>query len=259
MKLAALALLCPLLMCAQDKPPSPVAEGKALFRSNCAFCHGATGEGGRGPNLRGNLTHGNSIAVIKSVIRNGIPGTQMPAYKGMEADELDILARYVHDFSSAGGASQPVTGDATKGREIYSQTGCPSCHQIGEEGSVYGPDLTRVGAARSVDYLRESIIHPSADVPQEYEGVTVTTKAGQKLTGIRINEDTFTIQLRTMDQHYKLYAKDELQTVARETKSLMPAYSKLSPEQLNDLVAYLHSLRSAVGPNAIVEKAKGIQ
>lgn len=241
--------------------PGPALEGKALFRSNCAFCHGATGEGGRGPNLRGSLVHGNSVDAIKDVIHNGIPGTQMPAYRSMESDELNVLAQYVQNFAKSGGASSgmKVTGDVAKGRQLYSGNGCQNCHQINGEGSVYGPDLSRVGAARSLEYLKDSIVKPSADVPDEYRGVSVTTKAGRKLTGVRVNEDTFSVQLRTPDQKYQMFLKDELQQFAPVKDSLMPAYGKLTPEQLNDLLAYLHSLRGAVAANAIVDKAKGIQ
>lgn len=217
-----------------------------------------TGEGGRGPNLRGELVHGNTPDAIKGVIHNGIPGTQMPAYRDMDAVETELLVRHVQGFST-GGSTAPVTGDATKGRQLYTSNGCQGCHQIGGEGSVYGPDLSRVGAARSMEYLKQSVVEPSADIPPEYAGVTVTTKAGKKLTGVRANEDTFTVQLRTPDQKFQMFQKDELQQVTPATKSLMPAYNKLTPDQLNDLLAYLHSLRGAVAANAIVDKAKGIQ
>jgi mono/diheme cytochrome c family protein len=49
-----------------------------LFRVRCGGCHGAEGEGGVGPSLHGKLTHG-SPKQLFDVIKNGIPGTAMPA------------------------------------------------------------------------------------------------------------------------------------------------------------------------------------
>lgn len=246
------------LLSAQQQPAGPMVEGKALFRSNCAFCHGATGEGGRGPNLRGSLVHGNTAEAIQGVIHNGIPGTQMPAYTGMETDELQVLSQYVLNFSSGGGAPGTLHGDAAQGKQLYTKSGCANCHQIGQDGSVYGPDLTRIGAARSLDYLHESIVHPSADIPSEYTGVTVTTKAGRKVTGIRVNEDTFSVQLRTPDQKFQMFEKQDVQQVTPAKQSLMPAYAKFSADDLNNLLAYLQTLRGTVGASAQVDKAKGI-
>ena len=46
-----------------------VADGKATFRSNCAFCHGLTGGGGRGPALISRqFLHGSTDDDIKNVI-----------------------------------------------------------------------------------------------------------------------------------------------------------------------------------------------
>ena len=81
------------------------------------------------------------------------------------------------------------------------------------EGSVYGPELTRIGAGRSAEYIRESIVNPSADIPEEYEGVTVVTRDGKRITGVRINEDTFTVQLRDPSQNFRMFQKDEVREV----------------------------------------------
>src|SRR4051794_24120864 len=78
-----------------------IAEGKALFRSNCAFCHGLTGGGGRGPSLAsGRLLHGSTATEIKNVIHDGVPGTTMPAFTQFEPAELDALATFVRTLSS---------------------------------------------------------------------------------------------------------------------------------------------------------------
>jgi putative heme-binding domain-containing protein len=126
-------------------------------------------------------------------------------------------------------------------------------------GSIFGPDLSRIGSARSVEYLRESIVQPSADVPEEYEGVTVALKDGTRVRGIRINEDTFSIQLRDPAQRIRMFQKDDLREVIHERDSLMPAYKQIAAGDLDSLVAYLASLRGSAEPSADIKKAGGIK
>ena len=253
----AIFLLC--AVSAQAQNQAQLAGGKATFRSNCAFCHGLTGGGGRGPALSsGRFVHGSATDDIKNVIRNGVPGTTMPSFE-FEKDELDELVAYIRSLSGSAPKAAPVAGDPLKGHRVYARSGCSGCHRIGMEGSVFGPDLTRVGAGRSAEYLRESIVNPSADVPEEYAGVTVVTRDGQRITGVRINEDTFTLQLRDASQNFRMFQKDEVQGVIPETKSLMPAYNSFAADDLQNLLAYLDSLRGDLKAGADVKKAEGIR
>lgn len=257
MRIAAVLLLCS--SAAWSQSDADLVDGKSTFRSNCAFCHGLTGGGGRGAALNsGRLAHGSADADIKSVVKNGVPGTSMPAFE-FEKDELDRLVAYVHTLSGSAGAASPVAGDPIKGRQVYQRSGCASCHRTGMEGSIYGPELTRIGAGRSPDYIRESIVNPSADIPQEYAGVTVVTKDGQRVTGVRINEDTFTVQLRDASQNFQIFQKGEVQQVIPETKSLMPPYSSLDKDDLQNLLAYLDTLRGDLTAGAAAKKAEGIR
>jgi putative heme-binding domain-containing protein len=123
---------------------------------------------------------------------------------------------------------------------------------------VLGPDLSRVGEARSVPYLIDSIREPSKELssgmldpnnhyglPLVYDTVTVVTSGGQKIVGVAKNEDTFSIQLLDTNQRLQFFLKKDLKEVTHERKSLMPAYTEqmLKPADLQDLVAYLESLR----------------
>lgn len=253
-------VVCPLALWAQHaQTGDPNSEGQALYRSNCAFCHGIDGRGGRGSNLTGQLNHGDAPDTIKKIIKNGLPGTQMPSFGGIEEDELDRLVTFVRAFSRGSGGNEKVAGDPAQGRRLYESMGCPNCHRIGSQGSIYGPELTRIGVARSLSYLRDSIVNPSADIPEEYQGVTAVTKEGRRLTGVRLNEDSFTVQLRQMNSAYRSFEKAELQGVTHEKNSLMPAYNKMTPDDLNHLLAYLVALRGEAPKTGIVDKAKGIQ
>ncbi len=231
-------------------------QGRALFRSNCAFCHGLDGRGGRGPDLTGRLVHGDTLPAIKNVIRRGIPGTNMPAF-GFDEEESGAIAMYVRNLSHGSAKPEVATGDPRHGAEVYNANGCAGCHRIGDTGSVFGPDLSRAGAARSLAYLRESIVNPSADVPEEWEGVSVTDRDGHRVAGVRVNEDTFTVQLRDQSQKFRMFDKSDLREVDHMKRSLMPAY-KLGAKDLNDLIAYLATLRGSVEGDRVI-RARGVK
>jgi cytochrome c oxidase cbb3-type subunit III len=216
--------------------------GEAIFDRACASCHGAGGVGGRGPSLRGQLRNGNQAADIRGVILNGLPGTGMPKFH-FDDDELRVLVPYIQSLSRGGelqGNSQN-TGDKTAGRRIYESSGCSTCHKIGTEGSAVGPNLTRVGASRSYEYLKTSILDPSSDIPENYQTVTIVTRDGKRIQGLRVNEDSFTIQLRLRDQSFASFDKQAIAEETVEKASMMPPY-KLNNKDLQDVLAYLSSL-----------------
>ena len=151
-------------------------DGRALFLANCAPCHGLAARGGRGPALVGRqLVHGASDKEILTVVQEGVPGSAMPAFGG-SPDELHNIMAYIRSLSGAAASKAPHPGgNAALGSAAYERYGCAGCHRIGNTGSVFGPELTRVGASRSYDYLKQSLLDPSADITPGAEGITVTT------------------------------------------------------------------------------------
>lgn len=219
-----------------------------------------TAAGGRGPNLAsGILSRGDSDQSIDRVIRMGVPGTTMPAFSELTPEDRSLIVSYLRSLSKGGSKAGTVPGDPHQGQIVYANNGCSGCHRVAGQGSILGPELSRIGAARSTDYIHESIVNPSADIPEAYQGVTVVKKDGNRVRGIRINEDTFSIQLRSPDQKIQMFDKSGLSDVIYEKKSLMPAYDKLSAADLENLGAYLSTLRGAVDSSATVKKAGGIK
>ena len=71
------------------------------------------------------------------------------------------------------------------------------------------------------------------------------TQTGKEIRGIRLDEDAFWIHLRDQTGALHVLQKSDLSLVEREPKAtFMPSYaSRLSATELDDLVAYLASLR----------------
>jgi mono/diheme cytochrome c family protein len=53
-----------------------------------------------------------------------------------------------------------VRGPVHKGKELMGAHGCVGCHKVDGEGGEVGPDLTKVGAARTAEELSNKIIAP---------------------------------------------------------------------------------------------------
>jgi len=75
--------------------------------------------------------------------------------------------------------------------------------------------------------------------------VTVVAKNGQSVTGVRVNEDSFSIQIRDDAGRSHSFWKHEITQVDKQRgKSPMPSYKgKLAEDELTDLVAHLASLK----------------
>ena len=233
-------------------------RGKQRFNVLCARCHGLEGTGGEGPNLnRPTLTQAQDDASLIEIIRNGIPAGGMPAaLKYGSENELRQVVSYVRSLGRTAEVSIP--GDVKAGLATYQKLGCSSCHNIGGEGGGFGPELTRIGAHRSPGYLRQAVMQPDAALPRgilpipgrgltESLPVHIVTRDGREVQGIRVNEDSFTIQLKDAGNRFHTFRKADLQQLEKQpARSLMPSYEgRLSAAELDDLVAYLYSLKGA--------------
>jgi cytochrome c oxidase cbb3-type subunit III len=241
---------------AADFQPLPtskadLAQGEKLFRNHCGLCHGPKGEGDRGPMLtRAKLRRAPDDETLVKILTDGIRGTEMPgAENQMSEHEIRQTAAYVRSLGKIN--MKPVPGDPASGAALYRGKGnCAACHSLNGMGGVAGPDLTDIGERRSADYLRESLINPEADLPEGYLLVTVAAKDGQSVSGVRINEDSFSIQVRdSAGRSYSFWKADVSNIDRQRGKSGMPSYKgRITDADLTDLVAYLASLKpSATG------------
>jgi cytochrome c oxidase cbb3-type subunit III len=235
--------------------PKAITDGAVLFRQECAFCHGVSARGGmRGPDLTtGSWTHGGSDAEVAATISSGVPGTAMPPNKLTEDEVWQIIA-YLRTLEHAPAAAK---GDVGRGESLFAGTArCASCHIVNGRGGRLGPELTTVGSARSRAYIVESIREPGKHLSEirglgeatlKFDTVSLTTADGRTIVGVPMNEDTFTVQVMDTSERVHSFDKKTLKSFRHENRSLMPAYdaTRLADSDLDDLVAYLQTLRAA--------------
>jgi len=221
-----------------------IRSGMVLYRVRCGDCHGLDARGYRGPDLTAVLPGINDQRLFQTV-RKGVPGTEMMPSRAQDDDILMIIA-YLRDLGGPAPEEGP-TGNVDNGQRIFSSQ-CALCHRAAGRGGRLGPDLSRIGIARSRAALVREIRTPSEWMPQGYETVTVVTNDGQKIRGAKKNEDAFSIQVMDVRQRLQGYLKSKLSEVVYEKDSLMPAYGpeRLNDTDLNDVVGYLLTLREPV-------------
>jgi putative heme-binding domain-containing protein len=221
-----------------------IRSGMTLYRVRCGDCHGLDASGYRGPDLTAVLG-GMTDERLFQLIRKGVPGTEMPQSNAPDDDVLMIIA-YLRNLGAAPSPDTPI-GNVDNGAKLFAAQ-CATCHRVGDLGGRLGPDLTRIGVARSRAALVREIRTPSEWIPPTYETVTLVTTDGQKIRAVKKNEDVFSIQIMDTRERIQGHLKSSLQEIIYEKTSLMPSYGpdRLSESDLNDLVGYLTTLRGAV-------------
>lgn len=263
---------------AQQSGQEKIAGGKRLFAGACSnsYCHGNEGAGGSGPKL---VNRNFTAEHIARVISEGVKGTAMPAFKGAYSrDEIEQLVAYVMSLSpeakgavdphfnpeAAKAADAPVTsapkavmterdraflkgGNAESGRALffnpYVFESCRVCHTFNDKGGLVGPDLSGIGS-RPAEEIYQSIISPHAVVTQKYETIAVTTRAGQRIVGVRRDEDATAIRIydtASLPPVSRAILKAEIARTERLSTSAMPGDygTRYTHQQLLDLVIFL--------------------
>ena len=240
---------------AEAEQPADITHGRTLYIAHCGRCHGVDGGGGEGPRLAvPELQGAADLDALRTLIRRGVPGTAMRGLGIVTGDDVRDIAAFVWSLGEVGASVEELPGDPAEGAALYASMDCASCHIIAGEGGTLGPILTRIGRARSIAHLRESLVDPGAALPENpsrsaagsiYLLVTVQTRDGRRISGTRVNEDSFTVQIRDDEEIFHSVRKENIAAYdKRFGESLMPSYAAtVSEEGINALVAYLATLK----------------
>lgn len=230
-----------------------IKEGSLMYGGYCSGCHGGRGHGGKCPDITDDIwIHGGSDVEVFRTVSKGVPGTEMRNFDvGLKADEMWRIIAYVRTLASAGGESawkKYEDGDVVRGKELfYHRKGmaqCWRCHMIHGDGGRLGPDLSRLAAKRTPEYIWESILNPNADIVESYQQIVVQMEDGREYEGYPKNEDNFSMQLITTEEKLASLDKMEIASVTTNKGSAMVGnYQELLSEQdLHDLMAFLRTL-----------------
>jgi putative heme-binding domain-containing protein len=247
-----------------------VQDGKAVYDRTCTACHGPNaGAGERAPAIVSGAATAmrgeRSDAQLLAVIRNGVPGTAMPAWKGRLSDtDILKLGAWLHALRGTA-LDNPLPGDPARGEAVFWGKGqCGTCHAIYGRGGGLGPDLSNIAAIRKSTAISDALtkvehrvygdggVHLPMIPAMNYEPVHVVTKTGASLDGVMRNQDAWSIQFMDMGGTLHSFDRGELASVTIRPGSIMPTdYDKrLSPDEFRDLLAFLTRQGSRPGPRA---------
>ena len=222
-----------------------ISNGKAMFRTRCAGCHGPDAHGYLGPDLTGFWANGGTDERMFNIVRRGVPGTEMIGADPQRVFDRDIWQTIAYLRTLGTVTAAPQTGDAVNGERVF-RANCGSCHMVNGRGGQLGPDLSRIGSARPRAGLMSKVRGSNPFIRPGYEPVTLVTRSGERIRGVRKNEDEFSIQIMDMRERLQGYLKSNLTEFTLDKQSVMPAYGpdRLSDRDLDDLLRYLASLRA---------------
>ncbi len=238
------ALLAGGTLAAQHDTAADIADGGRVFRDTCANCHGPDGNQVAGIDLgRGQFRRAVSDADLAQIIKNGIPGTTMPA-TGFSDEQTAKVVAYLRSLA-ASKRSAAAAGDAERGKAVFESKGaCLDCHRVNGNGSRLGPDLSNVGQLRRSADLETSVLDPDKEILGPNRFYRVVARDGATTTGRLLNLDTFTVQLLDSKELLRSFQKSNLRDFGFVEKSPMASYrDKLNAQELADVVSYLVSLK----------------
>src|SRR5579863_2936266 len=199
-----------------------IDAGASLYAANCAECHGG-GEGIPGVNLRtGQFRHAVTDEDLMAVIQNGVPGTAMPPHNLVGSD-LAALVAFIRSMKDD--QTTPVKlGNPEKGKALFDGAGgCLDCHRVGAQGSRKALNLSDAGSNHPPSYLQKALLDPNAIAAATPESrmMRAVTNKGTVITGRRLNEDTYTLQMLDDDENLVSLEKENLRSLTVLTESPM--------------------------------------
>ncbi len=141
-----------------------IQRGTAIYTEQCTGCHGLQGEGGVGPALKDKLVLKNTPdEVFFSLIRSGVPNTQMPSWSvdfgGPLTDEdIHDLVALLRSWEETAPEILPAARqpDPAQGALLFSST-CALCH--GEAGMGGKPGVPALNDLSRLEKFDDAWYH----------------------------------------------------------------------------------------------------
>ena len=205
----------PILVCMAspgEAQTSGTASAQELFKTHCAACHGAAGEGSRGPALRVPvLNRANDLDSMVSLLRRGVEGTEMRADTVRWLLVMRTSGRSRRTSLPSVRTLKTVgSGRTHRGAELFRTKGkCLACHRVNGMGRTLAPDLSEIGRQRDLSWLKRALLRAESDIfdsfreyrwanllPENYLLIDLRTKSGERARVIGRMKTHYSVQIR---------------------------------------------------------------
>ncbi|NND05080.1 MAG: c-type cytochrome [Saprospiraceae bacterium] len=137
-------------------------------------------------------------------------------------------------------------GSIEDGRRAFEAALCSSCHRMGAEGGISGPDLSQINTRFKQRDIVSAIFQPSDAISDQYAFTLFTLKSGEKKAGRIFSEDDDKVII--MPNPYSSTIKEEIlmaDVVEQGPSPISPMppglLNPLNKQEIADLFAYLLS------------------
>lgn len=219
-----------------------IAAGMRVFVRKCALCHGPDGTWVPEIDLgRNRFRTAVTDADLQSVITNGAADGRMPALALDPAEMQGIIAYIRTGFDPEGETVQ--IGNPEHGKTIFAGPGqCATCHRTEGVGPRAAPDLSDIALLRTPAVLQRTLVDPASALLPINRPVAIVTRDGTSITGRRLNEDTYTVQLVDSTGQLRSLDKTNLKSYEISTTPIHKP-SQMAADDVADLLGYLLTLR----------------
>jgi putative membrane-bound dehydrogenase-like protein len=144
--------------------------------------------------------------------------------------------------------SLALQGQADAGRRIY-QERCISCHRLGGEGFVVGPDLATVKNTGKENLL-VNILDPNREVPPQFVAYVIETREGDSYVGLIAAESDNSVSIRQAYGKEDTIPRSRIVSMRSQAQSLMPEglETGLSQQDFANLLEYVETAQSSGKP-----------
>ena len=198
-----------------------------------------------------------TVALLKQIEDGTLSGTVL------DSTRLDILAQHkeadVREAAQRIAASRSTLDEAalnalskkimalesdSKNGQVVFRDNCMSCHKLGTEGFILGPDLSTVGQGGSEKILN-SILAPNMEVNPQYLNYLVETKDWESYSGVIVAETATSITLKRANGESDTLLRVNIESIQSTGRTLMPEDWEvgLGVQGLADVVAFLSALQ----------------
>jgi putative heme-binding domain-containing protein len=183
---------------------------------------------------------------LDALASNGINAPELSSQLNKFAQERSITSRtYNSAYVEKLAAAVKEQGDAQRGALIYqANPSCSACHTVNGKGGTIGPNLSAVGRGLSPRELIAEVLWPNQNIKEGYNRVSVETKKGEIIQGIKVFENSEVIHIVTTASSKKLILMKKELASQTESGSLMPTglMDTYSEEEVRDLIRFLSEL-----------------
>ncbi len=137
--------------------PGGVAKGRRLLESKgCITCHRVDGQGGTiGPDLQQIQRYTTPLYMVQAMwnhqpaMQEEIKKSKVP-YPTLTGQEVTDIAAYLRQATEVPANIRMSPGDPTKGKEVFKEKHCNTCHLVEGKARIIGPNLSGIQLNKGV-------------------------------------------------------------------------------------------------------------